>query len=102
MRALFAVLLLLGALAMPASAQGLDAVESRHVVLKDFKLDSGAVLPELRIEYETYGKLAPDGRNAILMTHGYTGSHHAAGAYAPGKAPAGVSGALLGSEAGAR
>lgn len=97
MRALFAVLLLLGALAMPASAQGLDAVESRHVVLKDFKLDSGAVLPELRIEYETYGKLAPDGRNAILMTHGYTSSHHAAGTYAPGKAPAGVAGTARGS-----
>jgi homoserine O-acetyltransferase/O-succinyltransferase len=24
-------------------------------------------------------RLAPDGRNAILCTHGYTGSHHFAG-----------------------
>src|SRR5437764_394330 len=30
--------------------------------------------PEATIAYETYGRLAPDGRNAILCTHGYTGS----------------------------
>src|ERR1700736_3771085 len=35
--------------------------------------------PEATIAYETYGRLAPDGRNAILCTHGYTGSHHFAG-----------------------
>jgi homoserine O-acetyltransferase/O-succinyltransferase len=28
---------------------------------------------------ETYGRLAADGRNAVLVTHGYTSSHHAAG-----------------------
>ena len=33
------------------------------------------------IAYETYGQLAPDGRNAILITHGFTNSHHAAGRY---------------------
>jgi homoserine O-acetyltransferase len=91
MRRLLPLLLLLGGLATQANAQSLDAVESRHVIIKSFHLDSGKVLPELRIEYETYGKLSPDGRNAILMTHGYTSSHHAAGTYAPGKAPAGVS-----------
>jgi homoserine O-acetyltransferase/O-succinyltransferase len=31
------------------------------------------------LAYETYGTLAPDGRNAVLITHGYTSSHHAAG-----------------------
>ena len=36
-------------------------------------------MPEATIAYETYGRLAPDGRNAMLITHGYTGSHHAAG-----------------------
>ena len=29
--------------------------------------------------FDTYGRLAPDGANAILVTHGYTGSHRAAG-----------------------
>ena len=36
-------------------------------------------MPEVNIAYETYGRLAGDGRNAVLVTHGYTSSHHAAG-----------------------
>jgi homoserine O-acetyltransferase len=41
----------------------------------DFRLRSGEVLPQAAIAYVTQGKLAPDGRNAILLTHGYTSSH---------------------------
>jgi homoserine O-acetyltransferase len=37
------------------------------------------VLPEMALAYETYGTLAPDGRNAVLITHGFTSSHHMAG-----------------------
>ena len=42
---------------------------------QDFQLESGAVLPEVSIAYVTRGTLDPDGRNAILVTHGYTSSH---------------------------
>jgi len=45
-----------------------------------FTLESGVRLP-LTLAYETYGTLAPDGRNGVLVTHGYTSSHHAAGRY---------------------
>ena len=38
-------------------------------------------MPEITIAYETYGTLAPDGRNAVLLTHGYTSSQHMAGRY---------------------
>jgi homoserine O-acetyltransferase len=38
----------------------------------DFRLQSGDVLPEVRLAYVTRGRLAADGRNAILVTHGYT------------------------------
>ena len=38
-------------------------------------------MPELTIVYETYGTLAPDGRNAVLLTHGFTSSQHMAGRY---------------------
>jgi homoserine O-acetyltransferase len=38
----------------------------------DFRLQSGEVLPEVTIAYATRGRLGPDGRNAILVTHGYT------------------------------
>lgn len=40
-----------------------------------FALHSGVELPEVTVAYATYGRLAPDGRNAILVTHGYTASH---------------------------
>lgn len=41
----------------------------------DFRLQSGEVMPEVTIAYCTRGTLAPDGRNAVLVTHGYTSGH---------------------------
>ena len=65
-----------------ARAEGvLLKVQKRTFITRDFKLESGAVLPELTLAYETYGTLAPDGRNAVLLTHGYTSSQHMAGRY---------------------
>jgi homoserine O-acetyltransferase/O-succinyltransferase len=57
----------------------LGTVEDRNFVISNFRLQSGAVMAEARIAYETYGRLAAGGRNAVLITHGYTSSHHAAG-----------------------
>src|ERR1041385_3356854 len=64
--------------------EDIGTVEDRFFTLRDFRLADGTVMPEARIAYETYGRLAPPngpngGRNAVLITHGYTGSHHAAG-----------------------
>ncbi len=61
-------------------------VEVKNFSTTDFRLQSGEVLPELKLAYETYGALAPSGRNAILVTHGYTSSQHAAGLDANGEA----------------
>ena len=61
----------------------LDRVLNRTFTVPAFKLESGQVLPEMTLAYETYGRLAPDGRNAILVAHGFTSSHHAAGKHAP-------------------
>jgi homoserine O-acetyltransferase len=41
----------------------------------DFRLRNDEVLPEITIAYSTRGHLAPDGRNAVLVTHGYTSGH---------------------------
>jgi homoserine O-acetyltransferase len=60
-------------------AADLGAVEDRRFVIRDFRLRSGVVMPEVEIAHETYGRLAAGGRNALLVTHGYTSSHHAAG-----------------------
>ena len=59
--------------------QDIGTVEDRFFTISDFPLANGTVMPEARIAYETYGRLGPDGRNAVLFTHGFTGSHHAAG-----------------------
>src|SRR6266446_6545170 len=59
--------------------EDIGTVEDRFFTLRDFRLANGTVMPEARIVYETYGQLAPDGRNAVLITHGYTSGHHAAG-----------------------
>ena len=64
-----------------AVSRALDNVEAKTFKSRDFRLQNGEVLPELKIAYETYGKLAPDGRNAVLITHGYTASPHVAGRY---------------------
>ena len=57
----------------------LGTVEDRSFVISGFRLQNGTVMPEAKIAYETYGRLAAGGRNAVLITHGYTSSHHAAG-----------------------
>src|SRR5262244_3911439 len=75
----------------------LDRVLSPTFTVPAFKLESGVVLPELTLAYETYGRLAPDGRNAILVTHGFTSNHHAVGKYAVTDQVAGWWDGLIGS-----
>jgi homoserine O-acetyltransferase len=60
-------------------AADLGTVEDQKFVISKFRLQNGGVMPEAEIAYETYGRLAADRRNAVLITHGYTSSHHAAG-----------------------
>ena len=36
-------------------------------------------MSDVKIAYETYGRLAADGRNAILMSPGFTTSHRFVG-----------------------
>src|SRR5712692_4234518 len=80
--------------ALPATAaalaSGIDNVESRIFSIRDFALECRKILPRVDLAYETYGRLDRTGRNAVLLAHGFTSSHHAAGRYAPGKAPRGV------------
>lgn len=44
-----------------------------------FRLRHGGELPEVTLAYETWGELAPDASNAVLVFHALSGSHHAAG-----------------------
>ena len=59
------------AAAMPpaAAVSGITGVESRNFVIRDFALESGKMLPEAKVAYETYGGLDATGRNAVLLAH---------------------------------
>ncbi len=53
---------------------------ARRVTLPGpLRLDSGALLTPVEIAYETYGTLAPDGGNALLLCHALTMDQHVAG-----------------------
>lgn len=59
-----------------------NMVETKYFNLpqsEEFVLESGISLPELKIAYETYGKLDEKKTNAILVCHALTGDAHAAG-----------------------
>jgi homoserine O-acetyltransferase len=47
-------------------------------------LESGGELPGVRLAFETWGRLAPDRTNAVLVLHALTGDSHVAGPAEPG------------------
>ncbi|SNR89107.1 homoserine O-acetyltransferase [Blastococcus mobilis] len=52
--------------------------------LPAFRPERGGVLPSVRVAYETWGTLAPDASNAVLVEHALTGDSHVAGPAGPG------------------
>jgi len=59
------------AMALPAGAADFPAPKEGSWVVRDFRFQSGEVLPELRLHYATVG--APTGE-PVLILHGTTGS----------------------------
>jgi homoserine O-acetyltransferase len=47
-------------------------------------LEAGGRLQRVQVAYETWGELAPDRSNAVLVAHALTGDSHAAGPAGPG------------------
>ena len=68
----------------------------RMAVDRPFVLEGGGQLCDLTIAFETWGELAPDAGNAILLCHALTGDAHAAGPAGPGHPTAGWWGPLIG------
>lgn len=75
---LFVGLIFLGFAGGNCRAADYPAPTEGDFVLHDFKFTSGETLPEMRIHYRTLGKPERDAkgvvRNAVLITHGTTGS----------------------------
>ncbi len=56
----------------------LASTSSSLVLAQPLPLDSGQALAGVTLAYETYGELAPDKSNAILVFHALTGDQHVA------------------------
>jgi homoserine O-acetyltransferase len=70
-----------------ASAHGPDGATHHMVQLGDMTLESGAVVRNLRMSYNSHGKLNAAKDNAILVLHGFGDNHHGFDAMiGPGKA----------------
>ncbi|MGI9119601.1 MAG: homoserine O-acetyltransferase MetX [Acidimicrobiales bacterium] len=51
---------------------------------RPFVLEGGGLLRDIVVTYETWGELAPDAGNAVLVCHALSGDAHAAGGVGPG------------------
>jgi homoserine O-acetyltransferase len=52
-----------------------------HAFAEPLALQSGALLADYTLVYETYGQLNADKSNAVLVCHALNASHHVAGVY---------------------
>jgi homoserine O-acetyltransferase len=48
------------------------------------RLETGTALPEVRVAFETWGRLSPRRDNAVLVLHALTGDSHVVGETGPG------------------
>src|SRR5262245_48412792 len=65
------------ALVLALSAAVGARAEVQTFLTYDFEFEDGSVLPELRVAYETQGRLDGGRDNAILLLHGTSGDRHA-------------------------
>lgn len=61
----------------------------RSVPIGDVRLESGRLIPNVRIAFETWGTLNEAGDNAVLVLHALTGDQHVVGAAGPDQPTAG-------------
>ncbi len=70
--------------------------DRRFAAIGAMDLERGGHLPQVTLAYETWGELAPDGSNAVLVLHALTGDSHVIGGAGPGHPTGGWWSGLVG------
>src|SRR6185436_13340863 len=70
--------------------------EKRFFTLPQYTTAGGKTIKNVRVGYETYGKLNGAGDNAIFVAHFFSGTSHAAGRYQADEKAAGYWDAIIG------
>jgi homoserine O-acetyltransferase len=87
--------LLLSSTTRPVAAQEL-LTEKKTFEIPVFQTQSGRMLKNVRVGWESYGTLNADKSNAILICHFFSADSHAAGKYAAADAAPGYWDAIIG------
>jgi homoserine O-acetyltransferase len=67
---------------LPSGAQTPMLVEKKVFELPSYTTEGGQTIKNVRVGWESYGTLNADKSNAVLVTHFFSGTSHAAGKYA--------------------
>ena len=70
--------------------------EKKFMTLPQYTTVGGKSIKNVRVGYETYGKLNAAGDNAIFIAHFFSGTSHAAGRYKADEKAAGYWDAIIG------
>ena len=78
------------------AAQAQLLTEKKFFTLPQYTTAGGKTIKNVRVGYETYGKLNAAGDNAIFIPHFFSGTSHAAGRYKADEKTAGYWDAIIG------
>ena len=90
------ILALVAAPALAQQPQGDLLVEKKTFEMPQLTTAGGRTLKGVKVGWEAYGTLNPDRSNAILVTHFFSGTSHAAGKYKPDDKAPGYWDAIIG------
>jgi len=90
------VLTVIATLALCNAAFAQLLTEKKFFTLPQYTTAGGKTIKNVRVGYETYGKLNAAGDNAIFVAHFFSGTSHAAGRYQATEKAAGYWDAIIG------
>src|SRR5512134_3493814 len=86
----------LAALLVASNAFAQLLSEKKFFTLPQYTTAGGKTIKNVRVGYETYGKLNAAGDNAVFIPHFFSGTSHAAGRYKADEKAAGYWDAIVG------